>query len=180
MTDDTNKTDVDTGERPVSEVREAHDSAHHDTLKDDPSDESAIADIASDESFPASDPPSHTAFGGGEPVPSSGFNEEEERAIAEERAEANAGEQSEAEPLKYGAVSNGGAYRGGESPADAIDEGDEPREPLDAETHFGGDGAEYEAADETQRRSGSASRAVGPGDDGYDEAASKPMDTDID
>jgi hypothetical protein len=64
-------------------VRDAHDANDHKILKRDPSNEAAQADIASDESFPASDPPSHTQSGGRDPAPSSGYDEELERKIAE-------------------------------------------------------------------------------------------------
>jgi hypothetical protein len=70
---------TDRAGHPLPEVRDAHDAEHHDDLKNDPSDEEAITDIAGDESFPASDPPSHTASGGGEPAPSSGYDEDAER-----------------------------------------------------------------------------------------------------
>lgn len=69
---------------PMTEVREAHDASDHKVLKRDPSNEAAQADIASDESFPASDPPSHTQGGGRDPAPSSGYDEEAERKMAEE------------------------------------------------------------------------------------------------
>ena len=79
MTDrPTDKANDDT-DHPVPDVRDAHDAEHHETLKDDPSDEDAIADIASDESFPASDAPSHMPPGGSEPAPSSGYDEDAER-----------------------------------------------------------------------------------------------------
>jgi hypothetical protein len=175
MVDDEKQKGADAGDHPVPEVREAHDAEHHDELRDDPSDESAIAEIASDESFPASDPPSHTVQGGGEPAPSSGYDEQEERAIAVQRSEP-----SEAEPLSYGTVRNGGAYQRGAGPEDAVQDESETRAPLDARTHFGGDGAPYEAPEESRRQPNPSSGAVGPGEDGYDEAASKPMDLDVD
>lgn len=67
-------------DKSVPDVREAHDAEDHRKLKVDPSDEDAIADIASDESFPASDAPSHSPAGSSEPAPSSGYDEEAERA----------------------------------------------------------------------------------------------------
>jgi hypothetical protein len=54
-------------------------------LRYDPSDENANADIANDESFPASDAPSHASAHHSEPAPSSMFNEDAERALAVER-----------------------------------------------------------------------------------------------
>lgn len=74
----------------VVPVREAHDAEHHDALKADPANEDAKLDIALDESFPSSDAPANTAPGGGEPAPSSGFDEEAERRIMEQRARAYA------------------------------------------------------------------------------------------
>jgi hypothetical protein len=68
-------------DHPVPRVREAHDAGHHKALQSDPSDEDAIADVASDESFPASDAPSHSAAGSSEPAPSSGYDEEAEREL---------------------------------------------------------------------------------------------------
>ena len=80
--------ETDRSERPVPEVREAHDAADHAVLKSDPSHEDSKADIALDESFPTSDAPGHAASGSGEPAPSSGFDEDAERKIMERRERA--------------------------------------------------------------------------------------------
>jgi hypothetical protein len=80
-------TDRDTCLHPVPEIREAHDAQNHNVFKNDPSDQDAGADIASDESFPASDPPSHTMPGAGEPAPSSGYDPEAEKKLADEQSE---------------------------------------------------------------------------------------------
>ena len=59
---------------PTSEHRDAHDAESHASLKRDPADEDAKLDIALDETFPTSDPPSNTQPGRGiDPAPSSGF-----------------------------------------------------------------------------------------------------------
>lgn len=79
MTDRPQDKTGDGSEHAVPDVREAHDAEHHDALKSDPSDEDANVDIASDESFPASDAPSHSPAGSGEPAPSSGYDEDAER-----------------------------------------------------------------------------------------------------
>lgn len=61
---------------PNSEHREGHDAESHPALKRDPSNEDAKLDVALDESFPTSDPPSNTQPGKGlDPAPSSGFDE---------------------------------------------------------------------------------------------------------
>lgn len=46
---------------PYTSIRDAHDAEQHRSLRHDPSNEDAQADIANDESFPASDPPSHAS-----------------------------------------------------------------------------------------------------------------------
>ena len=60
---------------PNSAHREGLDRESHAELKRDPSNEDAKLDIAIDETFPASDPPSTTQPGRSnlEPAPSSGF-----------------------------------------------------------------------------------------------------------
>lgn len=68
----------------LTEVREAIDANDHPALADDPTHQDGKTDVALDESFPASDPPAQPV-GSGEPVPSSGFNEEAERAILARR-----------------------------------------------------------------------------------------------
>lgn len=61
---------------PNSEHRDAHDADSNAGLKRDPSDEDAKLDVALDETFPTSDPPSNTQPGrGSDPAPSSGFKE---------------------------------------------------------------------------------------------------------
>jgi hypothetical protein len=65
------------------EVREAHDAGDSKALRRNPSDDDAKLDIALDESFPTSDAPSNTQPGKGkDPAPSSGYDEEKEKAIA--------------------------------------------------------------------------------------------------
>jgi hypothetical protein len=67
------------------EVREGQDAEDHEKLKEDPSDPDGKLDIGLDETFPSSDAPANTQPGGGNPVASTGFDEEEERRLAEER-----------------------------------------------------------------------------------------------
>lgn len=63
---------------PNSEHRDAHDAESHAGLKQNPSSEDAKLDVALDETFPTSDPPSNTQPGRGmDPAPSSGFREDE-------------------------------------------------------------------------------------------------------
>jgi hypothetical protein len=77
MTLDAKKDDM-----PPPEVREAHDAEQNKRLKRDPTDEDAKLDVALDESFPTSDPPSNTQPGKGkDPAPSSGYDEAEEEAM---------------------------------------------------------------------------------------------------
>jgi len=67
----------------MTEVREAHDAADSKALRRNPSNDDAKLDIALDESFPTSDAPSNTQPGKGkDPPPSSGYDEEKEKAIA--------------------------------------------------------------------------------------------------
>jgi hypothetical protein len=78
-------TDKDDAKAPP-EVREAIDASDNDALRADPGHEDGKADIAIDESFPASDPPGHTSSASSEPAPSSGYDEVAEtkrRRIAE-------------------------------------------------------------------------------------------------
>ncbi len=70
---------------PIPEVREAHDAAHHQILKDDPSDDEARLEIALDESFPTSDAPGHARPGTSEPAPSSGYDHRTETGIVRRR-----------------------------------------------------------------------------------------------
>lgn len=66
---------------PMQKVRTAHDASDDARLRDDPSDEDAKLDIALDETFPTSDPPSNTQPGRGrDPAPCSGYDEEAEKA----------------------------------------------------------------------------------------------------
>lgn len=64
-------------------VRTAHDADDDERLRRNPSDEDAKLDVALDESFPTSDPPSNTQPGKGkDPAPSSGYDEAAEKARA--------------------------------------------------------------------------------------------------
>jgi len=66
---------------PMTKVRTAHDASDDVRLQRDPSHEDAKLDVALDESFPTSDAPSNTQPGKGkDPAPSSGYDEEEEKA----------------------------------------------------------------------------------------------------
>jgi hypothetical protein len=58
-----------------------HDTSAADRLKQNPKDKDAKLDEAIDESMDASDPPAITPKGGKDPVPSSGYDEEEERKL---------------------------------------------------------------------------------------------------
>ncbi len=65
----------------TTHVREGKDASDSKVLRDNPSDEGAKLDIALDETFPTSDPPSNTQPGKGkDPAPSSGYDEEAEAA----------------------------------------------------------------------------------------------------
>ncbi|WP_157218854.1 hypothetical protein [Flavisphingomonas formosensis] len=62
-------------------IRTAHDASDDVRLQRDPSHEDAKLDVALDESFPTSDAPSNTQPGKGkDPAPSSGYDEEAEKA----------------------------------------------------------------------------------------------------
>lgn len=66
---------------PMEKVRTAHDASDDARLRRDPGDEDAKLDVALDETFPTSDPPSSTQPGKGkDPAPSSGYDEEAEKA----------------------------------------------------------------------------------------------------
>jgi len=68
-------------DHPTTEVRPAHDAKDDKRLSRNPADEDAKLDVALDESFPTSDAPSNTQPGKGkDPAPSSGYDEEAERA----------------------------------------------------------------------------------------------------
>jgi hypothetical protein len=71
---------------PTTEVREAHDAGHHEALTKDPSHDRSKLDVGLDESFPASDPAASTQPGHGDPAPSSGYDEEAEKALQREKA----------------------------------------------------------------------------------------------
>lgn len=92
MTDDMGHRRANDDPRATPDVRDAHDATEHRSLVGDPTDEDAVTDIANDESFPASDPPSHASIHHGEPAPSSGYDERAEQAIAARRQDAAAGE----------------------------------------------------------------------------------------
>jgi hypothetical protein len=64
-------------------IREAHDAGTHAALKGDPGHEDAKLDVGLDETFPSSDPPATATRGRADPAPSSGFDEEAERRLAE-------------------------------------------------------------------------------------------------
>ncbi|PTQ11002.1 hypothetical protein CLG96_11130 [Sphingomonas oleivorans] len=61
-------------------IRPAHDADDDMRLKRDPSNEDAKLDVGLDETFPTSDAPANTQPGrGGDPAPSSGYDEEAEK-----------------------------------------------------------------------------------------------------
>ena len=74
------------GEHPTTDVREAHDAEHHEALANDPSHDKSKLDVGLDESFPASDPAASTQPGHADPAPSSGYDEEAEKALEREKA----------------------------------------------------------------------------------------------
>lgn len=79
-----NAESVEKNDHPTTEVRPAHDANDDKRLKRDPSDEDAKLDIALDESFPTSDAPANTQPGKGkDPAPSSGYDEDAEKALQE-------------------------------------------------------------------------------------------------
>lgn len=68
-------------ERGTPHIRTAHDATDDKKLARNPSDEDAKLDVALDESFPTSDAPSNTQPGKGkDPAPSSGYDEDAEKA----------------------------------------------------------------------------------------------------
>jgi hypothetical protein len=76
--DRTNEADED-GAAPA--VRTARDASDDKRLQQDPSSEDAKLDVALDETFPTSDPPSNTQPGKGkDPAPSSGYDAAAEHA----------------------------------------------------------------------------------------------------
>jgi hypothetical protein len=65
----------------MQKVRTAHDASDDARLRRNPADEDAKLDVALDETFPTSDPPSNTQPGKGkDPAPSSGYDEKAEKA----------------------------------------------------------------------------------------------------
>lgn len=86
MTDSRGREPADDGSPAVPKVRDAHDAGDHAAVDKDPSNTETITDIANDQSFPASDPPSHTAPDHAEPAPSSGYDERLEAMIDRQRA----------------------------------------------------------------------------------------------
>jgi hypothetical protein len=80
---------AESSDHPTTEVREAHDAGHHDELAKDPSHGDSKLDVGLDESFPTSDPASATQPGHADPAPSSGYDEEAEKALEREKAESH-------------------------------------------------------------------------------------------
>jgi hypothetical protein len=76
----------DEGAHPTPEVREAHDAEHHEALSKDPAHGESKLDVGLDESFPGSDPAAATQPGHADPAPSSGYDEEAEKALEREKA----------------------------------------------------------------------------------------------
>lgn len=73
--------DKKSADHPTTKVRTAHDASDDARLRRDPAHEDAKLDVALDETFPTSDPPSNTQPGKGkDPAPSSGYDEEAEKA----------------------------------------------------------------------------------------------------
>ena len=65
----------------TTHIRTAHDATDDKRLARNPSNEDAKLDVALDETFPTSDAPSNTQPGKGkDPAPSSGYDEETEKA----------------------------------------------------------------------------------------------------
>lgn len=75
-------TDAPTDKKPgTPHIRTAHDASDDAKLARNPGDEDAKLDVALDESFPTSDAPSNTQPGKGkDPAPSSGYDDEAEKA----------------------------------------------------------------------------------------------------
>jgi hypothetical protein len=68
-------------DRGTPHIRTARDATDDRKLARNPSDEDAKLDVALDESFPTSDAPSNTQPGKGkDPAPSSGYDDEAEKA----------------------------------------------------------------------------------------------------
>ncbi len=72
---------LDKVDRGTPHIRTAHDATDDQKLAKNPKDEDAKLDVALDESFPTSDAPANTQPGkGSDPAPSSGYDEEAEKA----------------------------------------------------------------------------------------------------
>ncbi|RVT94621.1 hypothetical protein [Sphingomonas crocodyli] len=72
---------MDDIKRATPHIRTAHDASDDKKLATDPKNEDAKLDVALDESFPTSDAPANTQPGkGSDPAPSSGYDEEAEKA----------------------------------------------------------------------------------------------------
>lgn len=95
MTDSRGRDATGNGAHVVPQVRDAHNAGDHVALEKDPSNAEAMTDIANDESFPASDPPSHAAPNQSEPALSSGYDEKSEAMIARRRVAEARGEEAE-------------------------------------------------------------------------------------
>lgn len=82
MMDDTKPAaEQDDDSRRTPHVRAARDASDDARLRRNPADEDAKLDVAEDETFPASDPPANIQPGKGkDPPPSSGYDEEAEKA----------------------------------------------------------------------------------------------------
>lgn len=81
QTRDSGRPDKEGANSAPPKVRTAHDATDDKRLESNPSDEDAKLDVALDESFPTSDPPANTQpEKGKDPAPSSGYDEEAERA----------------------------------------------------------------------------------------------------
>lgn len=78
--------------KKLPEIREAMDADEHPRLREDATDADAKLDVELDESFPTSDAPSQTRPGSGDPAPSSGFDEEEERQLKEKNGKTSRAE----------------------------------------------------------------------------------------
>ncbi|MBA2935943.1 hypothetical protein HZF05_17830 [Sphingomonas sp. CGMCC 1.13654] len=90
MADNASRYPANDDARPITLIREAHDGDTHHALEANPSDPEAMADIANDESFPASDPPSHSAPNQREAAVSSGYDEDVERLRTEGHVQTSA------------------------------------------------------------------------------------------
>ena len=79
-------TDGNSGAPEAPAVRDAIDAGDVAGLRTNPSDEDSKLDVALDETFPTSDPPSNTQPGKGkDPAPSSGYDPEAEQRLADQQ-----------------------------------------------------------------------------------------------